>query len=97
MKLMISQPMRNKSNNQIRKERESLVLELEKEGYEIIDTIFSDETPKNCDEALYYLLKSIEAMSKVDGVVFMNGWEDARGCRIEYEVALSYNKFIKIL
>ena len=97
MKLMISQPMRNKSNEQIRKERASLILELEKEGYEIIDTIFSDETPKNCNEALYYLSKSIEAMSKVDGVVFMNGWEDARGCRIEYEVALSYNKFIKIL
>lgn len=95
MKLMISQPMRGKTEQQIREERAELVKQLEKEGYEVVDTIFAEETPKDCDTALYYLSKSIDAMSKVDGLVFMPGWQDARGCRIEFQVALEYGKFIK--
>ena len=95
MKLMISQPMRGKTEQQIREERVELVKELEQEGYEVVDTIFANETPKDCDTALYYLSKSIEVISKVDGLVFMQGWQDARGCRIEFQVALEYGKFIK--
>lgn len=97
MKLMISQPMRGKTTEQIENERKLLVEELEKQGHKVINTIFAEETPKDCDTALFYLSKSIEAIGKVDGVVFMPGWENARGCRIEYEVAASYSKFIKIL
>ena len=97
MKIMISQPMNGKTEAQIRKERAELVKELEEQGHEVIDTIFAKETPKDCDTAIYYLSKSIEAIGKVDGVVFMKGWEQARGCRIENQVALAYGKFIKIL
>ena len=95
MKLMISQPMRGKTEQQIRDERAELIKQLEKEGYEVVDTIFADETPKDSDAALYYLSRAIEAMSKVDGLVFMPGWQDARGCRIEFQIALEYGKFIK--
>ena len=97
MKVMISQPMRGKTEEQIRIERENLVKELESQGHEVVDTIFAEEPPKDCDTALYYLSKSIEAIGKVDGVVFMQGWEEARGCRIEYQVAKDYSKFIKIV
>ena len=97
MKIMISQPMNDKSETQIRKERAELVKELEKQGHEVIDTIFAEESPKDCDTAIYYLSKSIEAIGKVDGLVFMKGWEQARGCRIENQVALAYGKFIKLL
>lgn len=95
MKLMISQPMRGKAEQQIRDERAELIKQLEKEGYEVVDTIFAEETPKDSDAALYYLSRAIEAMSKVDGLVFMPGWQDARGCRIEFQIALEYGKFIK--
>ena len=95
MKLMISQPMRGKTEQQIRDERIELIKQLESEGYEVVDTIFAEESPKDCDAALYYLSKSIDAMSRVDGLVFMPGWQDARGCRIEFQVALEYGKFIK--
>ena len=97
MKLMISQPMNGKTTEQIEAERKELVEELEKQGHEVINTIFAEETPKDCDTALYYLSKSIEAIGRVDGLVFMPGWDRARGCRIEYEVACSYSKFIKII
>lgn len=95
MKVMISQPMRGKTEKQIRKEREKIVKELTEQGHEVVDTIFAEETPKDCDTALYYLSKSIEAIGKVDGVVFMEGWQLARGCRIENEIAREYGKFVK--
>jgi len=97
MKLMISQPMHGKTTEQIEAERKALVEQLEKEGHEVVNTIFAEETPKDCDTALFYLSKSIEAIGRVDGVVFMPGWQNARGCRIEYDVAISYQKFIRII
>lgn len=97
MKIMISQPMRGKTTEQIEAERKQLVEELERQGHEVVNTIFAEETPKDCDTALYYLSKSIEVIGKVDALVFMPGWEDARGCRIEHYVASSYGKFIKCI
>ena len=97
MKIMISQPMNGKTDEQIRAEREDLVKELESKGHEVIDTIFAQEVPENADRGMWYLAKSIEAMSDVDGVVFMKGWENARGCVAEEYIARKYNKFCKYL
>lgn len=97
MKIMISQPMKDKTEEQIRTEREELVKELESNGHEVIDTIFAEEPPENADRAMWYLAKSIEAMSYADGVVFMHGWENARGCVAEEYIARKYNKFCKYL
>lgn len=94
MKLMISQPMRDKTNEQIRQERAELVKQLEEQGYEVVDTVF-ENAPENEDVAIYMLSQSIRYIGKVDGVVFMKGWENARGCIIEHQVAVSYGKFIK--
>ena len=96
MKLMISQPMRGKTNEQIREERAELIKQLESEGYEVVDTVF-ENAPENEDVAIYMLSQSIRYIGKVDGLVFMPGWENARGCRIEYNVAVAYGKFIKVL
>ena len=92
MKIMISQPMRGKTNEEIRKEREKLIHQLELNGHEVVDTIINEEPPKNIDEAIYYLAKSIEFIGKADAVYFMKGWEKARGCKIEHEVAVEYDR-----
>lgn len=94
MKLMISQPMNGKTTEQIREEREELVKKLEAEGHEVVDTIFAKHTPDTRTASLWYLSKAIEAMSKLEGVVFMRGWNDARGCRIEHEIAVRYGLFV---
>lgn len=91
MKIMISQPMNGKTNEQIKNERAELVKRLTEEGHEVIDTVF-DEAPKGIDEPIFYLAKSIEFIGKVDGVVFMPNWNKARGCKIEHEVAVEYGK-----
>lgn len=95
MKIMISQPMRGKTNEQIREERTELIKQLEAEGHKVIDTILTNEAPIETSQPIYYLGKSLELMSTVDAVVFMKGWENARGCKIEYEVAKNYGKFIR--
>ena len=91
MKLMISQPMRGKTNEQIREERAELVSRLQEEGNEVIDTVF-ENAPEDEDIAMYMLSQSIRYIGKVDGIVFMKGWEKARGCKIEHEVAVEYGK-----
>lgn len=96
MKLMISQPMRDKTNEQIRKEREALVKQLEELGHEVVDTVFDDFQDKS-NTPLHFLARSIKALANVDGLVCMQGWENARGCRIEEICAREYNKFILYL
>ena len=96
MKLMISQPMRGKTNEQIRAERAELILKLEAEGHEVVDTVF-ENAPADEDVAIYMLSQSIRYIGKVDGVVFMPGWPNARGCRIEHQVAEEYGKFIRTI
>ena len=91
MKIMISQPMRGKTNEQIREERKALVEALEREGDEVIDTVF-EEAPVDEDMAIYMLSQSIRFIGKVDAVYFMKGWENARGCKIEHQVAVEYGK-----
>lgn len=95
MKIMISQPMRGKTEKQIKDEREYLVKQLQDEGHEVLETVFDDF---DCYASpIAYLARSIEFLDKADAVVFMKGWENARGCIIEHEIALKYNKFIKEL
>ena len=95
MKIIISQPMRGKTEKQIKDEREYLVKQLQDEGHEVLETVFDDFV---CYESpIAYLARSIEFLDKADAVVFMKGWENARGCIIEHEIALKYNKFIKEL
>ena len=91
MKIMISQPMKGKTNEQIREERADLAKRLQEEGHEVIDTVF-EEAPADEDIAIYMLSQSIRYIGKVDAVHFMKGWEKARGCKIEHEVAVEYGK-----
>ena len=93
MKAMISQPMRGKIEEEILKVRNSIIDDLKLNGFEIINTLFDfGDKP-----AIFYLAKSIEAMSEADVVIFTPDWEEARGCRIEFEIAKEYGKRIIIL
>lgn len=89
-KVFISQPMRGKSNEEIKQEREELVKELKENGYEEIDSILSEDAPKNDFEGVFYLGHSLILLSQTDVAYFMRGWDEARGCKIEHEVAVNY-------
>lgn len=97
-KAMISQPMAGKDTKEIIATRTQAFKALRAKGYDIADTLFSKE--KDNEEALvelgvtqtslWFLAKSLEAMSKCHAVYFCKGWESARGCRLEHEVAKTY-------
>jgi Asp-tRNA(Asn)/Glu-tRNA(Gln) amidotransferase A subunit family amidase len=89
MKAIISQPMKGKTEAQVRAERESAIEYLNTKGYEVVDTVFPDFTNKG-NIPLKYLAKSIEAISDVDLVYFIGDWQNARGCRIEFECCIHY-------
>ena len=57
---------------------------------EVIDTIFTEEAPEDCNIGVYYLGKSISAMKDVDAIYMCDNWREARGCRIEHQVAREY-------
>lgn len=95
MKVFISQPMRNRTQEDIIAERKVIIEKLNAMHIEVIDTIFNENVPMNFNEGVYYLGKSILNMAEADAIFMCEGWESARGCRIERQVAQDYG--IKIL
>ncbi len=98
MKAMLSQPMAGKSQEEIAATREKAIAALEKRGYEVVNTLFTDEwySSENmsargvANRPLCFLVKALEQMSLCHAAYFCHGWEKARGCRIEHEVAKAY-------
>lgn len=95
MKVMISQPMNGKTEEQIQEERKRIVDNFNSMHIEVINTLFTEEAPENCNIAIYYLGKSISAMKDADAIYMCDNWREARGCVIEHEVATKYG--IKVL
>lgn len=90
-KLFISQPMKGKSDEEILQEREQAIKEAEElleEPVEVIDSFFQN-TPAEA-RPLWFLGKSLELLSTADVAYFAEGWQDARGCKIEHECAAQY-------
>lgn len=95
MKVMLSQPMNGRSEEEIKKEREEIIEKFNKMHIEVINTLFTEEAPDDCNVAVYYLGKSISEMKDIDALYLCDNWNLARGCRIEEKVAKEYG--IKIL
>jgi hypothetical protein len=90
-KLFISQPMRGKTDEEILAVRAKAIESAERTlggKVEVIDSFFQD-APVDA-KPLWYFAKSIELMSTADVVYFAEGWEEARGCRIENTCAIEY-------
>lgn len=98
MKAMLSQPMAGKTDEEIIATREKAIKVLKSKGYELVNTLFTDEwyNKENMEQSgvvqipLCFLAKSLDHMSLCDAVYFCKGWENARGCRIEHEAAKAY-------
>lgn len=95
-RIFISQPMNGKTDDEIKLERQKIVDACVREysnDIEIIDSFF-EGSPHDVKPA-WFLGKSIELLSTADAVYFADGWNNARGCRIEHQVAVDYG--IKII
>ncbi len=97
-KAMISQPMAGKTDEEIIAAREKAIQALKAKGYAVVNTLFTDEwySKESMTERgvvqipLCFLAKSLENMSLCHAAYFCKGWENTRGCRIEYDAAVAY-------
>ncbi len=98
MKVFISQPFHNKTEEEIIRTRVDCVNEcFEKFGTDI--TILSSffKGISNEHNSLWWLAKSIELLSEADVAVFAGDWENYRGCQIEHMCAEKYEIPIEYL
>ena len=92
-KLFISQPMNGRSDEEILEARAKAYERVEKEfgePLELIDSFFKDNAPDGVNPGLWFLGKSLMLLASADIAYFDKGWEDARGCSIEYDCADEY-------
>ena len=97
-KVMLSQPMAGKRDEEIIATREKAIKALEEKGYKIINTLFTDEWYSKeqlvhrgvVHVPLCFMAKGIENMSLCHAVYFCKGWENTRGCKIEHAAATAY-------
>ena len=92
MKVFISQPMTGLTNEEILKVRNETITYLKDSSIflpkeiEFIDSFIEDSNEK----PLYLLGKALEKLSTADVCVFVDGWKESRGCRIEHECCVQY-------
>ena len=95
---MISQPMNGKTDEEIIETRNRFLEFAKDNGYDIVDTLFTDEWYSKDSMAnrgvinipLQFLGKSVESMGLCHIAYFAKGWETARGCKIEHDIAVAY-------
>lgn len=91
-KVFISQPMKDKTNQEIEQERKEIIEKIrkyfEKIEVKVIDSFIKD-APHGA-KPLWFLGKSLELLSNADAIVLGKDWERSRGCRIEHECAVQY-------
>jgi hypothetical protein len=98
LKAMLSQPMAGKTDDEIVATRDKAIAALEAKGYELVNTLFTDEwyNSENMTKRgvvqipLCFLAKSLENMSLCHAAYFCKGWENARGCKLEHDAAIAY-------
>ena len=56
---------------------------------ELLDNYYHKNAPDNAGR-LWYLGTSIRMMETADIIYFCNGWENANGCKVEYNICKLY-------
>lgn len=91
-KLFISQPMRDRTNEEIKSERNEIIQRVKErypnEEIEVIDSFFENAT--HDAKPLWFLGKSLELLSTADIAYFATDWNAYRGCKIEHTCAVEY-------
>lgn len=103
-KLFISQPMRGLSDEEILKERERIIDKVREaydhflhrdssKEFEIveIESFIKEDAPNEARfPAVWFLGRSLQFLSQADVIWFGSGWDDARGCKFEWNVVSQY-------
>ena len=96
MKVMISQPMNGIPDSEVRRIQNELKERFAKYHIEVVDSFITEEADTNLrNQGVFYLGRTIQKfLSDVDAVYFVNGWQRARGCKIERQICEEYGIMI---
>ena len=96
MKVMISQPMNGIPDSEVRRIQNELKERFAKYHIEVVDSFLTEEADINLrNQGVFYLGRTIQKfLSDVDAVYFVNGWQRARGCKIEKQICEEYGIMI---
>ena len=91
--IFISQPMAEKTDEEIKIERAQALVDVCNRINKPVREIqsFFNEAPKDA-KPLWFIGESIKMMAEADIVYFCKGWENQRGCKIEFDCAVKYGK-----
>lgn len=92
MKVFISQPMRDKTDEEIKEERAKAIQTI-KEKYpdaniDVLDSFF-EKAPHDA-KPLWFLGKSFEILADADLAYFCREWNNYRGCNMEHMACRAY-------
>ena len=90
-KLFISQPMKDKTDEEILATREKAILAAKErlgDDIEVIDS-FMKGAPHDA-KPLWSLGKSFQMLSDADVAFFAKDWDKYRGCRMEQKACMDY-------
>lgn len=99
IRIFISQAMSGRTTEFVNCEREEVIDNFRKWGIDAglfeEDDIFVDVNENFGDEVpgkgrIYYLGRSIQNMEEADYVIFVTGYENAKGCLVEHTAATRY-------
>lgn len=86
----ISQPMSGIQLNDVKRARQHIIEHFTSKGWIYVDNVITSFENDPAPKPLWYLGESLELMSKCDVVIFMAGWENARGCQLEHAACEAY-------
>ena len=90
LKLFVSMPMNGKTEQEIAEQMQQAHKDAERITHTplvLLDTVF--DLPEDA-KPLDYIGESIKKLAEADVAYFCDGWEQARGCRIEWMCARDY-------
>ena len=93
---VISQPMRNIDPDKVALQREKAEAAVRAAGYEPIDTVYEEDFKYAVDSdnivnpALWYMGLALARLSLAHVIYMCDGWDTARGCRIEHQAAIDF-------
>lgn len=105
MTIMISQPLSNKSKEEVEKIRNAAIMrfvysenvpkpeDVKPYYIRVVDNLQYDRIPTEDEGELNhfdYLSTDIKLMKDIDYIIFAYGWQNSKGCNIEYQMAKTY-------
>lgn len=92
MTIYVSLPITGHDSETVRARAEALRQQLSSQWNKVItpfDVCTEPDKPYS-----YYMGRDIEVLLECDAILLAHGWENSRGCNLEYNAAILYGKYI---